>query len=75
MFKLAQDRITLLIAHRLTTIRNVDCILILADGGIGEEGSPVDLLEAGGHAKGNDINCAKRRTVPLTGVGICRSLS
>ncbi len=39
LFKLAQDRTTLVIAHRLTTVRNADRILVLTDEGIAEEGS------------------------------------
>ncbi len=49
LFKLAQNRTTLIIAHRLTTIKNADRILVLTDDGIIEEGSHEDLLEKDGH--------------------------
>ncbi|MFY9114215.1 MAG: ABC transporter ATP-binding protein [Dethiobacteria bacterium] len=49
LFKLAQDRTTLVIAHRLTTVRNADRILVLTDEGIAEEGSHAELLEKGGY--------------------------
>lgn len=46
--KLAQGRTTLTIAHRLTTIRNADRILVLSDNVIVEEGSHNQLLEKQG---------------------------
>lgn len=49
LVKLAQNRTTLVIAHRLTTIKNADRILVLTDDGIVEEGSHAQLLERGGH--------------------------
>jgi ATP-binding cassette subfamily B protein len=42
--KLAKGRTTLTIAHRLTTIRNADRILVLGKSGIEEEGSHEALL-------------------------------
>lgn len=42
--KLAKGRTTLTIAHRLTTIKNVDRILVLGRDGIEEEGSHDELL-------------------------------
>ncbi|MFN3514797.1 MAG: ABC transporter ATP-binding protein [Phenylobacterium sp.] len=45
---LARDRTTLVIAHRLSTVRNADRILVLTDEGIAEEGTHDDLLAAGG---------------------------
>ena len=42
--KLAVGRTTLTIAHRLTTIRNADRILVLGKDGIEEEGSHAELL-------------------------------
>ena len=42
--QLAKGRTTLTIAHRLTTIRNADRILVLGQDGIEEEGSHEELL-------------------------------
>lgn len=46
--RLAKGRTTLTIAHRLTTIRNVDRILVLTDKGIEEEGTHQELVKKGG---------------------------
>ena len=46
--KLAKDRTTLVIAHRLTTIENAQRILVLTEDGIAEEGTHEELLEKGG---------------------------
>ncbi len=46
--RLAKDRTTFVIAHRLTTIRNAQRILVLTEEGIAEEGSHQQLLEKGG---------------------------
>lgn len=45
---LARGRTTLVIAHRLTTVRNADRILVLTDEGIVEEGKHEDLIAANG---------------------------
>lgn len=42
--KLMQNRTTIIIAHRLATIRNVDTIYVLRDGEIAEAGSHEELL-------------------------------
>ncbi|MFY9384663.1 MAG: ABC transporter ATP-binding protein, partial [Dethiobacteria bacterium] len=39
LFKLSQNRTTLVIAHRLATVRRADRILVLTDDGIVEEGT------------------------------------
>lgn len=44
----APDRVTILIAHRLNTLRNADRILVLDRGRIVEEGSPAELMALGG---------------------------
>lgn len=46
--KLARNRTTFVIAHRLTTIRNAKEILVLTEDGIRERGSHKELLERGG---------------------------
>ena len=46
--KLAEGRTTFTIAHRLTTIRNADRILVLTEDGIAESGTHQELMERGG---------------------------
>ncbi len=48
LFNLARNRTTLIIAHRLTTIRNADRIIVLTDEGIVEEGRHEYLLKKEG---------------------------
>ncbi|MDQ0466340.1 ATP-binding cassette subfamily B protein [Caulobacter ginsengisoli] len=45
---LAQGRTTLVIAHRLSTVRHADRILVLTEQGIAEEGTHEALLARGG---------------------------
>jgi len=46
--QLAKGRTTFTIAHRLTTIRGADRILVLTEKGIEESGTHQELLEKGG---------------------------
>lgn len=46
--RLAEGRTTLTIAHRLTTIRNADEIIVLTEDGIAEHGSHKELMQKGG---------------------------
>lgn len=46
--ELAKNRTTFVIAHRLTTIRNAQRILVLTENGIEEEGTHEELLEKKG---------------------------
>jgi ATP-binding cassette subfamily B protein len=46
--RLLEGRTAIIIAHRLTTIRNVDRILVLKQGQLVESGSHEELLEQGG---------------------------
>ena len=46
--RLAEGRTTLTIAHRLSSIRNSDRILVLTEEGIVEEGNHNELMELGG---------------------------
>lgn len=46
--KLAEGRTTFTIAHRLTTIKNADRILVLTENEIEESGTHTELLEKGG---------------------------
>jgi ATP-binding cassette subfamily B protein/subfamily B ATP-binding cassette protein MsbA len=45
---LMQGRTTFIIAHRLSTVRRCDCIIVLRDGTIAENGSFGELLRKGG---------------------------
>ncbi|MBP5306239.1 MAG: ABC transporter ATP-binding protein [Lachnospiraceae bacterium] len=46
--RLAKNRTTFVIAHRLTTIQNAEKILVLTEDGIAESGTHEELLKAGG---------------------------
>ncbi|MFB4158370.1 ABC transporter ATP-binding protein [Geomicrobium sp. JSM 1781026] len=47
--RLSTGRTTLVIAHRLATIRHADRIVVVTKDGIAEEGSHEQLLQKGGH--------------------------
>jgi len=46
--RLTQNRTSLIIAHRLSTVERADRILVLQQGRIVETGSHTELLSAGG---------------------------
>ncbi|MDD2427782.1 MAG: ATP-binding cassette domain-containing protein, partial [Eubacteriales bacterium] len=46
--RLSKDRTTIVIAHRLSTVRNADEILVLSDEGISERGTHEELMALGG---------------------------
>ena len=46
--ELAKDRTTITIAHRLSTVRNADEIIVIDEEGIRERGTHKDLLEKNG---------------------------
>ena len=48
LLALTRGRTTIVIAHRLSTVRNADRILVLTEDGIGEEGSHDALMAADG---------------------------
>lgn len=48
LFELAKGRTTLIIAHRLTTVRGADRILVVENGQIAEDGTHDDLVERRG---------------------------
>jgi ATP-binding cassette subfamily B protein len=49
LMEVMRDRTAIIIAHRLSTVRHVDRIIVLRDGQIIEEGNHDSLLAAGGH--------------------------
>src|SRR6266511_60071 len=49
LFALMRGRTTLMVAHRLTTIRRVDTILVVDNGRLTEMGAPDDLLVKQGY--------------------------
>ncbi len=46
--KVTKDRTTIIIAHRLSTLKNADKIIVIEDGKIAEQGKPAKLLEERG---------------------------
>ena len=46
--KITLNRTAVIIAHRLSTVRNADRILVLENGGISEDGTHENLVEMGG---------------------------
>ncbi len=51
MVKLAQNRTTFIVAHRLSTITHADRIIVIEHGSIVEEGNHEQLMEKGGAYK------------------------
>ena len=47
--RLIQDRTTIIIAHRLSTVRHADRILVIDQGQVTEAGTHAELLERGGY--------------------------
>ena len=76
---LMQGRTTFMIAHRLSTVRRADKILVLEHGKLIEQGKHEELLELGGLYKQlHDVQIGhgrKRRILePITGAGATNSI-
>lgn len=46
--RLLQNKTVIVIAHRMRTVENADKIVVLKDGRVAEQGTPAELLAAGG---------------------------
>ena len=46
--RLLEGRTSFVVAHRLSTIRDADCILVMKDGNVIEQGKHTELLEKKG---------------------------
>ena len=62
MDKLMKDRTSFIIAHRLSTVRNADKILVIEDGHIIEQGSHEELLEQKGYYY-NTLNAQSKESI------------
>ena len=49
--KMMKGRTSFIVAHRLSTVRDADLILVMRDGNIIEQGTHMQLLEKGGFYK------------------------
>ena len=59
MDQLMEDRTSFIIAHRLSTVRDADKIIVIDDGQIIEQGTHEELLEQKGYYY-NTLNAQKR---------------
>ena len=48
LHELSRDKTVIMIAHRLSTVKNADCIFVLQNGELVEQGSSKELVEKGG---------------------------
>jgi ATP-binding cassette, subfamily B, heavy metal transporter len=73
--RIAKDRTTLVIAHRLSTVIHADTILVMDKGRIVERGTHQALLEAGGLYAGlwtrqREAEEARRKLAEMAGEGV-----
>ncbi|WP_428032475.1 ABC transporter ATP-binding protein [Ancylobacter sp.] len=62
---LSQGRTTLVIAHRLSTVRTADRIIVVTRAGVAEQGKHADLLRAGGlYARMVETQFAEEARIP-----------
>jgi ATP-binding cassette subfamily B protein/subfamily B ATP-binding cassette protein MsbA len=47
--ELMRDRTTIVVAHRLSTVQQMDRVMVIEDGAVKEQGSPADLLNSQGY--------------------------
>ena len=67
--KITRDRTTLVIAHRLSTVRHADRIVVMADGRIVEQGRHDQLLKQGGiYANLWQVQAGERFVSPEAGL-------
>ena len=45
---MSKNKTVIMVAHRLTTVQNADCIYVLKDGEIEESGNYTELMQKGG---------------------------
>ena len=63
MDAIMRDRTTFVIAHRLSTVRDADKIMVLEKGEIIEKGTHIELLEKKGrYYEGNNRNGKRQAT-------------
>jgi ATP-binding cassette subfamily B protein/subfamily B ATP-binding cassette protein MsbA len=66
--RLMVGRTTFIIAHRLSTVRRADCIVVLKEGRIAERGTHGELVARGGlYAALHEIQFGTRAAVPQPG--------
>ena len=46
--RLVRDKTVLIIAHRMRTVAGADHVVVVAGGGVAQEGTPAELLAQGG---------------------------